>query len=72
MLSQVLNMGEVLPNMDSMILITHMTPRWPSSTPRSELWYSGLPVIIHSFWIYCVPQLDSILHAPDRIPNLVL
>ena len=33
MLSQMLTKSVVLPNMDSMIAIIHMTPSWPPSSP---------------------------------------
>ena len=72
MLSQLLTTSAVLPNMDSMILIMHMNPSWPQSSPSYKFCSSGLPVTIPLPWIYCVTQLDSILHADDIITTSAL
>ena len=69
MLSQLFTTSVVLPKMDSMISIAHMTPSWPQSSPQNEFWYFGLPGTIPPPWMYCVPQLDSIICADELIPN---
>ena len=50
-----------------MIWIAHMTPSCPPSYPQYEFWSYGLPGTILTPWMYCVTQLDSILHAAEII-----
>ena len=52
-----------------MIWIFHMNQSWPPSSLWQEFWSSGFPSTIPPPWIYCIPQLDSILHTADISPT---
>ena len=67
MLSQLSTKSAVLPNMDFMISIVQITSRWPPISPQLEFCSSGLSVTITPPFIYCVLQLDLILHADELI-----
>ena len=72
MLLHLLTMSVELPNMDSVVSIVHMDPSWPQIYPRLEFYAYGFLGTIPPPWIYCIPQLDSIIRAAELIPTFAL